>query len=320
METISLGKTGLKVTVAGLGCGGFSQLGLVKYGLDHAAGIVRNAFDAGVNFFDTATLYGTQKAVGQGLSGIKRDSYIISTKFPYQQKKPEEFMATLDESLRELRTDYVDIYHIHGVLPKDYPFVIETYLPMLKEMQKQGKIRFLGITETFGHDTSHEMYKNALKDDFFDVMMVGYNLLNPSAAKVVFPVTCEKNIGVLNMFAVRTALSDPKQLAIDIDRILEKGQADPALVKRENTLDFLTQNGVAATVMEAAYRFCRYTQGVHVVLTGTSSSEHLSSNFKSIQGPKLPDEILEKLEKMFGKVDCISGQFNADTSFAKKTG
>jgi aryl-alcohol dehydrogenase-like predicted oxidoreductase len=161
------------------------------------------------------------------------------------------------------------------------------------------------------------MYKKALEDDFFDVMMVGYNLLNPSAAKAVLPLTRKKNIGVLNMFAVRTALSNPSQLAIDINRILEKGQADPVLVKTENALDFLTHKGVAETIMEAAYRFCRHTQGVHVVLTGTSSKEHLLTNLKSIQGMKLPDDVLERLEKMFGKVDCVSGQYNADTSFSK---
>jgi L-galactose dehydrogenase len=315
MDTVILGRTGLKVTAAGLGCGGFSQLGIVKYGLDHAAGIVKTAYDAGVNFFDTATLYGTQGAVGKGLSGIRRDLYIISTKFPYQKKKPGEFMVTLEESLRELQTDYVDIYHIHGVTPEDYIFVVETYVPLLKEAQKQGKIRFLGITETFGHDTSHEMYKEALKEDYFDVMMVGYNLLNPSAAKAVFPAAREKNIGILDMFAVRTALSNPSQLAVDVKRILEKGQADPALVKKENTLDFLTEKGVAATIMEAAYRYCRHTSGVHVVLTGTSSAGHLLTNLKAIQGPGLPTEILETLERMFGKVDCVSGQYNADTSF-----
>ncbi|MDR0475406.1 MAG: aldo/keto reductase [Treponema sp.] len=309
METVVFGRTGLKVTIAGLGCGGFSQLGLKKHGLDHAANIVKTAYDAGVNYFDTATIYGTQGAVGKGLSGIKRDSYFISTKFPYNMKKPAEFMPTLEESLRELKTDYIDVYLIHGVMPKDYAFVVETYVPLLKEAQKQGKIRFLGTSETFGNDTSHEMYKNTLKnDDYFDVAMIGYNLLNPSAAKSLFPLTLEKNIGVLDMFAVRTALSNPAQLLADISHILEKGQADPSLAKKENPLDFLTEKGTAETIMEAAYRFCRHTKGVHVVLTGTGSREHLLTNLKSIQGPKLPDEVLERLENMFGRVDCVSGQ------------
>jgi aryl-alcohol dehydrogenase-like predicted oxidoreductase len=126
METITLGRSGLQATVAGLGCGGFSRIGLETQGLDHAAGMVRAAYERGVNFFDTATAYGTQTAVGRGLEGIKRESYILSTKVPYKNKGPGELLSTLEESLRELRTSYIDIYHLHGVSAADYPLVRET--------------------------------------------------------------------------------------------------------------------------------------------------------------------------------------------------
>jgi aryl-alcohol dehydrogenase-like predicted oxidoreductase len=59
--------------------------------------------------------------------------------------------------------------------------------------------------------------------------------------------------------------------------------------------------------MEAAYRYCRHTKGIDVVLTGTSSPSHLKDNLASIQKSPLPKDILEKLEKLFGNVDCISG-------------
>jgi aryl-alcohol dehydrogenase-like predicted oxidoreductase len=308
MQTTVLGRTALTVTVAGLGCGGFSRLGLESKGFDHAAGIVRAAYEEGVNFFDTATLYGTQEAVGKGLEGIPRDSYILSTKFPYSGKTPDDFMQTLDESLRELKTDYIDIYHLHGVKPEDYPRVRDTFVPLMAKAKQEGKIRFPGITEHFGTDTSHRMFTAALEDDIFDVVMVGYNLLNPSAAKSVFPLTREKNVGVLCMFAVRSALSNPRQLAVDIGRILERGQADPALVKPVGALDFLVESGAAGSMTEAAYRFCRHTPGVGVVLTGTSSAAHLKENLLSIQGPKLPGEILARLYAMFGGVDCVNGQ------------
>jgi aryl-alcohol dehydrogenase-like predicted oxidoreductase len=308
METIVLGRTGLKVTTAGLGCGGFSRIGIAQKGLDHAAGIVRTAYDEGVTFFDTATAYGTQAAVGQGLKGIPRTNYVLSTKFPYRDKTGEDLLKALEESLRELRTDYIDIYHLHGVAPEDYPQVRDTLVPAMQRAKQEGNIRFLGITEVFGVDTAHEMFKTALPEDLFDVIMVGYNLLNPSAAKRVLPVTLEKKVGVLCMFAVRKALSDPAQLKTDIRRILERGQADPALVKAEQTLDFLTQNGEAASIPEAAYRFCRHTPGIDVVLTGTGNAAHLKENLRSIQKPRLSAEILAKLEAMFGGVDCVSGQ------------
>ncbi|MDR3166706.1 MAG: aldo/keto reductase [Treponema sp.] len=308
METVVLGCTGLKVTVAGLGCGGFSRIGMGKYGLDHAAGIVRAAYDEGVTFFDTATVYGTQGAVGKGLEGIPRTNYVLSTKFPYKNKTGEDLRKTLEESLRELKTDYIDIYHLHGVAPADYPLVRDTLVPVMLRAKEEGKIRFLGITEVFGMDTAHEMFKAALREDLFDVIMVGYNLLNPSAAKRVLPVTREKRAGVLCMFAVRKALSDPAQLAIDIRRILERGQADPALVKEEETLDFLIREGGAASVTEAAYRFCRHTPGIDVVLTGTGNAAHLKDNLRAIGKPPLPGAVLAQLEAMFGAVDCVSGQ------------
>lgn len=308
MQTITLGRTGLKPTIAGLGCGGHSQIGLRFYGEDHAAGIVRAAYGEGVNFFDTATVYGTQGAVGKGLEGIPRDSYILSTKFPYQDKTADDMVKTLEESLRELRTDYVDIYHIHGVLPADYPRVRDTFVPVMQKLKKEGKIRFPGITEIFGSDTGHEMLQVSLKEDLFDVIMTGYNLLNPSAAERVLPLTLEKNVGVLCMFAVRKALHNPEQLARDVQKILEAGQADPSLVKPENTLEFLTQKNIAASIPDAAYRFCRYTRGIDIVLTGTSSADHLRQNLRSIQAPPLPAEVMEQLRGMFGRVDCISGQ------------
>jgi aryl-alcohol dehydrogenase-like predicted oxidoreductase len=110
------------------------------------------------------------------------------------------------------------------------------------------------------------------------------------------------------MFAVRSALSNRDQLRKDIKKILEQGQADPDLVKTEGTLDFLVQDGFAASIIEAAYRFCRHTPGIGIVLTGTSSAAHLKNNLVSIQGPKLPDEVLKRLQAMFGGVDCVNGQ------------
>ena len=158
------------------------------------------------------------------------------------------------------------------------------------------------------------MLKRALNDDIWDVMMIGYNLLNPSAAKTILPFTREKKIGTLCMFAVRSALSNPEMLRLDIKKMIAAGQADAELVKivksvkEEHTLDFLLSEGGAASIMEAAYRFCRYTDGIDVTLTGTSSLGHLQENLRSIAKPSLPAPVLQKLEQMFGNVDCVSGQ------------
>jgi len=318
VKKVILGRTGLNVTTVGLGCGGFSRLGLAKYGEAHSASIVRKAFDMGVNFFDTATAYGTEAAVGAGLTGIPRGDYVLSTKFPlfddnWREGCVPRFTETLDASLRALRTDYVDIYHIHGVPPKDYEDVRAMLVPELMKAKDAGKIRFPGITERFTNDTSHNMVAMALADDIFDVMMIGFNLMNPSAAKTVFPKTTEKNVGVLGMFAVRRALADPPLMKADIQRILDHGQGGPGLEACEKALDFLMEPGpdgvpAASSIMDAAYRFCMHTPGIHVQLVGTGNPAHLEENLRSMTAPPLPPHILEKLESLFGNSDCVCGQ------------
>jgi len=318
MKTVTLGRTGIVTTVAGLGCGGFSRLGLEKYGEAHAADIVRRAYDSGVRFFDTATAYGTEPAVGIGLTGLARDSYALSTKFPiwdedWQVDYTNRFAKTLDESLLALKTDYIDVYNIHGVSPKAYPAVKELLVPEMLKAQAAGKIRFLGITEGFGGDNAHKMLDVALDDDIFDVIMVGYNLMNPSGAKTILPRAIKQNVGVQCMFAVRHALHNKAQMVIDIQKILDNNQGGPGLEAKESALDFLTQAGpdgvpVAKTIMDAAYRFCAHTKGIHVVLTGTSSPSHLADNLASIEAEALPTDILDKLELLFGMSNCVSGQ------------
>ena len=310
MEKVILGRTGLEVTVAGLGGGGHSRLGLAKFGEEHAAGIVRKAFDMGVNFFDTSAAYGTEAAIGRGLKGIARDQYVLSSKFPYNAfggafEKPEGFMRTLENCLQAMGTDYIDIYHLHGLTPEDYEQAKETFIPEMEKARDQGKLRFLGVTERFMVDRSHEMLKRALAEDLFDVVMVGFNMLNPSAAKTILPLTLEQNVGVLCMFAVRTALSNPESLLANLEVIAEKGQGGPGFKVSPYILSFLTAGGVADSVINAAYRFCRHTPGIHVTLTGTSDVGHLEENLGSIQMPPLPDSILAGLESLFGQVDCI---------------
>src|SRR5918997_1996682 len=112
MEYTTLGRTGLKVSVAGLGCGGPSRLGL-RNNADSEAGaisMVRQAVDLGVNFLDTAQSYGTEPIVGKAIAGL-RDQLVISTKKtlpPANHSHPaEELVKGLEQSLKSLGTDYI---------------------------------------------------------------------------------------------------------------------------------------------------------------------------------------------------------------------
>ncbi len=312
MQTVRLGRTGLEVSVAGLGCGGHSRLGMA-HGKDvhHAADMVRRALDLGITYIDTARAYGTEAAVGLGLKG-RRDEAVISTKAGVGRGERGPVSAAdmaryIDESLAKLQTDHIDVFMLHGVTLPEHEHAMTVILPELRKQKAAGKIRFIAASEQFGGDTSHAWLQRALADDPFDVLMVGFNLLNPSARERVFPQTIRQDVGTLIMFAVREALSRPDQLKRVVGELIDRGQVDPADVDVGDPLGFLTDAPGAPSVVEAAYRFCRHEPGAHVVLTGTGDPEHLKANVEAILAPPLPPEILARLQTIFGRVDSVSG-------------
>jgi aryl-alcohol dehydrogenase-like predicted oxidoreductase len=313
MEYTTLGLTGLRVSVAGLGCGGPSRLGLREGSAStgHAVALIRQALDRGVNLLDTAEAYGTESIVGKAIKALPRDKVVISTKKtlpPSSVANPDqEVRRGLEESLRQLGTDYVDIYHLHGVEPKDYEYAKSRLMPVMRRLKEEGKIRFIGATEAFVQDQRHQMFRESLKADLWDVVMVGFNLLNPSARRNVFAETRQRGVGTLNMFAVRRALSQPERLKQLIAELVKKGDIPKDAVDADNPLDFVLNGSDAATLPEAAYRFCRHQAGVDVVLTGTGNPTHLEENIAAILKPPLPLPVLEKLDALFGKLDHLTG-------------
>ncbi|HXG52662.1 MAG TPA: aldo/keto reductase [candidate division Zixibacteria bacterium] len=313
MEYTTLGRTGLCVSVAGLGCGGPSRLGLRDSRESEAAAValVRLAIDLGVNFLDTAQSYGTEPVVGKAIAGLPRERLVISTKKTVPARDhPDpgaELRRGLERSLRDLRTDYVDVYHLHGLEPRDYPFARERLLPVMSRLRDEGKIRFIGVTEAFVPDPSHAMLRESLPDDPWDVVMVGFNLLNPSARKTVLPLARKNKTGVLGMFAVRRALSRPERLRALREELLRRNAAAAAALEAAEPLGFVLRESGASTLPEAAYRFCRHEPGIDVVLTGTGNPDHLRDNIEALLKPPLPDGVLRRLEEMFGDIDWLTG-------------
>ena len=308
----TLGRTGLRVSVMGLGGGGDSRLG--QAGSDEAAAVrlIRTALHAGVNFIDTAEAYGTEEVIGKALRHVPRDQVVLSTKKTTFREagaelrvEPADVVRSLEESLRRLGTDHVDVYHLHGVRPAAYPDLRDRLVPTLLSLKAQGKIRFLGITEAFAVDPNHRMLEQALADDLWDVVMVGFNILNQSARKIVFPRAIERRVGTLVMFAVRRALSRPDRLREVLAELAARGKL-PA-EDAEKGLDFLLREGVAGSIPDAAYRFCQDEPGVHVVLSGTGSQEHLTENIRALSGPALPSRERRRLSALFDRVDDVSG-------------
>ena len=309
MEKKILGRTGLEVTVMGVGCGGPSRIGQ-RSGKSkrESVMIIQRALNAGVNFLDTAEAYGTEDIVGQAIKGFNRDRLVLSTKKSTGQHiTAQDVQKSLETSLRNLNTDYIDVYHLHGVKLKDYAYLVSEIVPVLKLMKSQGKIRFIGISELFGPDPGHEMLQRALLDDVWDVMMVGFNMLNQSARERVFTQTKTKNIGVLVMFAVRRALSQPDRLAEVISELVQKGQLDPHDIDLSDPFGFLIHDDGAVSLADAAYRFCRDEPGTHVILSGTGNVLHMEANILSLNRPPLPESDQIRLKHIFRNVDSVSG-------------
>jgi L-galactose dehydrogenase len=313
MEYTTLGRTGLNVSVAGLGCGGPSRLGMRNdpQSANQAVAIVKQALDLGVNFLDTAQNYGTEPIVGRAIAGVPRDRLVISTKKtlpPADHADPGgEVVQGLEQSLKLIGTDYIDIYHLHGVEPDDYQFAKDRLMPAMRRLKKQGKIRFIGVTEGFVVDPAHGVLQRGLEENLWDVVMVGFSLLNPSARKSVLPRAQEKKVGVLNMFAVRRALSQAERLKALVGELVAAGKISKSALNAKNPLRFLFDESDAVTLPEAAYRFCRHEPGIDVVLTGTGNPEHLKENIAAILKPALPQPVLSKLNELFGSLDHLTG-------------
>ena len=310
MEYTTLGRTGLKVSIFGIGGGGPSRLGQTTGNTEEESiAIVKHALSSGVNFIDSAESYNTERIIGKSIEDFNRRDLILSTKkSTWGTMNPVDAKKSLERSLKNLGTNYIDIYHLHGVILQDYDYLYSEVVPVLLEMRDQGKIRFLGITERFNPDPHHSMLQRALQDDIWDVMMVGFNILNQSARERVFIPAMEKNIGILIMFAVRLALSRPKRLKQCIDELIKNKQIDPSEIDADNPLGFLTLDKNTENLVDAAYRFCRYEPGTHVILSGTGNLDHMKDNLNYLQKPPLPKEDSLRLKEIFKNVDSISGQ------------
>jgi L-galactose dehydrogenase len=317
MDRVRLGRTGLEVSVAGLGTGGYSRLGLGQ-GKDeaHAVRIIHAGLDLGIDIIDTSSFYGTEEIVGTALKG-RRDQVVISTKNLMVREDTSltgtsyltaaEFKQAVEGNLSRLGTDYIDILHVHGVCDHQYDHCRDALVPALQQLRDEGKIRFLAVSERFYTEPRHDMLVRALHDDFWDVIMVGFNIVNQSAIHNVLPKCAEKDVGTLCIYAVRSHLGSLEGARKLISDAIAAGEVDPADLAMENPLLFLLEDGGAGSLPNACYRFNRHTPGANVILTGTGSFDHLQENVRSINDPPLPTAIVDKLHRIFGRVNSVSG-------------
>lgn len=306
----TLGRTGLEVSLLSLGSGGAKQLGQAD-GLtqDQQTAIVRRALDLGVNSIDTSAGYGDSEVIlGMALKGVARDSYIIGTKWNAEidgevGEEPQLLLDSVDDSLRKLGTDYIDVMYFHGPMADQVPVVVERFYPTMEQLRDQGKIRFIALSTRYAADPPQAAAEVALKTSpkLWDVIMLKYGILNQYPAKEMLPLAIEHGVGIMNMASVRVKLPDPELLKELMADWKTAGYISEDSVPEDDPLGWLVHDDVDS-VISAAYKFAAEHPAVSTVITGTSQIAHLEANAAALEKPSLSAADSQRVKDLFGDI------------------
>jgi len=204
MQTRTLGRTGIKVSVVGIGTWQFGGEWGRSYTAADAREILAAAQDCGINLIDTAECYGdhlAERLIGETLPG-KRSDWVIATKWGHKFHErfkrdsrvgPADLLEQLDASLQALRTDYVDLLQFHS--GSDAQFATPGMWEAANEAKRQGKVRFLG--NSISSNTGDTKQVDRSTDVGVDVIQLIYNRLEREPEAAVFPACVRQNLGVL---------------------------------------------------------------------------------------------------------------------------
>ena len=292
MEYRTLGKTGLKVSALGLGG---SSLGSHFRPVDEADAIrtVHLALDLGVNYIDTSPFYGLTRAetvLGKALLGIPRDRYYVGTKVGRYGDDEFDFSAartkaSVDESLKRLGLDYVDLIQVHDSEFRSYDQVIEETLPVLRDVCKVGKARFVGIT---GYPL--KLFRTITARAEVDALLTycHYTLWNDLALGLVTELE-GKNLGVINAAVLGLGL------------LTKHGpfQGHPASEALRDAcakaLAYCESRG--ADLSALAIQYAVANKNFHTTLAGTADPEELRRNVSAAETP-LDSGLLSEVQKI----------------------
>lgn len=205
MQKRVLGRTGLEVSA--IGCGGIP---IRRAEIPEAVRVLQKAVDLGINYFDTARGYeGSETRVGLAFQG-RRDKVIIASK---SRGSTEDMLQRIEESLKALRTDYIDIYEVHGAGGSsdtlEKALASGGPLEGIEKAKQQGKVRFTGMS---GHRP--DILAQAIKTGRVGVILVPFNFVNDLPAKELFPVAKEYNVGVTIMKPIGGSLFQHPDLCL----------------------------------------------------------------------------------------------------------
>jgi aryl-alcohol dehydrogenase-like predicted oxidoreductase len=323
MEYRELGRTGLRVSMLGFGCGNVGGL-IIRGAHQDRVDAVARAMEAGINYFDTAPSYGngqSEQNLGQVLRELKADVYVgTKVRIPSEEfgDLPGAIRRSVETSLQRMGRESVDLIQLHnhiahrrsledaGLSVSD---VLGDVVTTFQGLQTQGKVRYYGITAVGDTAALHQVIDSGA----FYTAQVCYNLLNPSAGRPVpdgFPSqdfgqlidrAAVQHMGCIGIRVLAAgALSGVMArhpIAVPSVAPIGTGPDYPSDVKLAQKLNFLTADGHAGSLVEAAMRFAWSKPELSTTLVGYSSLDHLEQALAAAQRGALPATAMRRLEQ-----------------------
>jgi L-galactose dehydrogenase len=300
MEYRRLGNTDLEISVLGYGA---SPLGDVYGRVDpsEAKSAVHRAIENGINFFDVSPYYGltlAEQRLGDALHG-KRNGIVLATKFGRYgldefDFSPARLRTSVEESLRRLKTDYVDLLQAHDVEFGDFHRIVNETIPAMRELQKQGKARHIGITG-YPPNLLVKIAEKARVDTILSYCH--YNLLNNQMDEFLTPFAKENGIGLINASALHMGI------------LTERGAPDwhpaPAEVRAagRRVANLCRQQGTE--VAKVAIRYCLDHPYVSTTLVGMASRAEVRLNVELLKA-RTDLLLLDQIESTIGSAANLS--------------
>jgi L-galactose dehydrogenase/L-glyceraldehyde 3-phosphate reductase len=323
MQLRMFGRTEMQLSVLGFGCGAVGGF-MVRGDPAEQERTIARAIAAGVNYFDTAVQYGngeSENNLGRVLQTLKPANAIVGTKV---RLPPSEFgrvadavTASLEGSLKRLRLDRVDIFHLHNPITQagggpalSVAQVLGDVVPAFERLRQQGKIRFLGITAV-GETAA---LQQVIDSGSFDSAQVVYNMLNPSAAEALpanypaqdygrlFDHTQAAGVGVVGIRVLAGgALSGSAErhpIAGPAPEPIGSAMSYDADVDRARRLMPLVKEGFASSLTEAATRFSLSHPAMGTILVGLATPLQFEDALAAVQKGPLPQAALDRLSAL----------------------
>lgn len=320
MQRRVFGRTGMQLSVLGFGCGAVGGLMVRGDAADQERTVAR-ALAVGVNYFDTAALYGdgeSEKNLGRILKKLKPADVVVGTKVRIPASEfgriAETVTASLDGSLARLRLERVDIFHLHNPITErgggsslGVRQVLDEVVPAFARLREQGKIRFLGLTAVGDTAALHRVIEARV----FDSAQIVYNMLNPSAAAVLparypaqdyaklFDATTAAGVGVVGIRVLAGgALSGSAErhpIASPAPEPIGSAMHYDADIGRARRLMPLVEEGFAESLTEAATRFALSHPAMGTILVGMATPQQFEDALAAVEKGPLPQAALDRL-------------------------